>query len=69
MGHFSISKPPASTPSISTDLNFEWGRTYERDEEGQQLRTLADDLASAEEIAVIELNRLVAQDPEIKRRP
>jgi len=50
-------------------LNFEWGRTYERDEEGQQLRTLADDLASAEEIAVIELNRLVAQDPEIKRRP
>ena len=59
---------PASTPSISSDLEYEWGVTYATDEEGQRLSTLADDLASAEEIAISELNRLVAQDAEIKRR-
>ncbi len=59
---------PASTPNVSTDWYSEWGVAYATDEAGQRLRTLADDLTSAEEIAVIELNRLVAQDPEIKHR-
>ena len=59
---------PASTPSISTELEYEWGVTYETDADGERLRTLADDLASAEEIAAIELNRFVALDPDIRVR-
>lgn len=60
---------PASTPSINGELDFEWGVTYETDAEGNRLRTLADDLVSAEEIALIELNRFVDKNPEIRRRP
>lgn len=55
---------PASTPSISYDLEYEWGVTYATDEEGQRLSTLADDLADAEDIASSELDQLVARDPE-----
>ena len=57
---------PASTPSISTELEWEWGVTQVSDEEGRPLRTLADDLESAEKTAVEELDNLVARDPEIK---
>jgi hypothetical protein len=59
---------PASTPSISAELEWEWGVTRVQTEEGEELRTLADCLESAEDIAAIELEQLVAQDPEIKRR-
>lgn len=59
---------PVSTPSVSEDPDFEWGITYMRDEAGRRLQTMADDLASAEEIAATELDTLVTQDPEIKRR-
>ncbi len=59
---------PAATPGISAELNFDWGKTYATDDAGQQLRTLADDLESAQEIALIELDRFVEQDPEIKLR-
>lgn len=59
---------PVSTPSVSTDRDFEWGVPYVRDEEGRPLQTMADDPTSAEEIAIIELDQFVAQDPDIKRR-
>lgn len=59
---------PASTPSISAELEWEWGVTRVQNDQGEELRTLADCLESAEEIAAIELEQLVAQDPEIKRR-
>ena len=58
----------ATSPTISNGFGWEWGVMYVQDEEGQCLRTLADDLASAQEIATIELHQLVAQDSEIKRR-
>ena len=59
---------PASTPSIGAELEWEWGVTRVQNDQGEELRTLADCLESAEEIAAIELEQLVAQDPEIKRR-
>lgn len=52
---------PVSTPSIGI-AGWEWGRAR------LQVHTLADDLQSAEQIAVVELNEIVAKDPEIKRR-
>ncbi len=60
---------PASTPSLSSDRDYEWGITYETDDDHDPLLTLADDLGSAEEIAEIELNRFVAADGTIKQRP
>ena len=59
---------PASTPSISADLDYEWGVTYEEDENSTPLQTMADNLFSAEEIAAIELEKFVAEDPETKLR-
>ena len=47
---------------------WEWGGTWMKDDEGQRIRTLADDLSSAEQIALIELNHLYEEDAEKKRR-
>lgn len=52
---------PVSTPSIG-ELGWEWGRAR------TETNTFADDLKSAEEIAIAELSEVVRQDPEIKRR-
>jgi hypothetical protein len=60
---------PAATPSISSELEWEWGVTWVQDENGQDMRTLADDLEDAEEIARIELDMLVRNDSMIRRRP
>lgn len=59
---------PAASPSISADLEMQWGMTWPKDEAGKPLRTLADDLESAERIAIEELDRLVQRDPEIALR-
>ena len=59
---------PASTPSISAELEWEWGVTRMQDEHGHELRTLADNLESAEQIAAEELDIIVSKDPEIKPR-
>lgn len=59
---------PAATPSISEELDWEWGVTWTTDESGRDLRTLADDLESARPIATTELEAIVALDPEIRRR-
>ncbi len=59
---------PAGTPSVSAELDWEWGVTWPEDEEGKDLRTLADDPASAEQIARAELDAIVAKDPRIRRR-
>ena len=58
---------PASTPSIG-ELGWEWGVTWADDENGAPQRTLANDMASLEEIAVVELDALVQADPEIRPR-
>lgn len=59
---------PASTPSISSELEWEWGVTWATDEVGTTLKTLADSLASAEEIAETELHIIAEKDSEIKHR-
>lgn len=59
---------PAATPSISTELDWEWGVTSMADDEGRELRTLASNRESAREIAARELDLLVRQDPCIKLR-
>ena len=56
------------SPSIRSELEWEWGVTSVQDAENQSVRTLADDLESALQIAHDELNELVAADPEIRRR-
>ena len=57
----------ASTPSLSTDFEFEWSIVSAEDSEGQTLKTVADDLTSAEEIATIELNTFVAQNAKFEK--
>ncbi len=52
---------PAQTPSIG-ELGWEWGRAR------IETTTFADDLASAEQAALVELDEIVQADPEIKRR-
>jgi hypothetical protein len=59
---------PVSTPSISSEMDWEWGVTWPKDESGKDLQTFADSLESAEAIAVRELSQLVDADPEIKLR-
>ena len=58
---------PAVTPSVG-ELEWEWGVTYPQDAEGRALRTLADDLESAESVAIEELNMLVDRDSEIRQQ-
>ncbi len=52
---------PVSTPSIGI-AGWEWRRAR------TQVHTLADDLQSAREIAIVELNEIVDKDSGIKRR-
>lgn len=59
---------PAASPSISTDPEMEWGMAWPKNEAGKPLRTLADNLESAERVAIEELDRLVQRDPEIALR-
>lgn len=59
---------PAASPSISTDRDHEWGMAWPRNEAGQPLRTLADELEIAREVAMQELDCLVQADPEIRPR-
>ena len=58
---------PAASPSIG-EIGWEWGVTWVRGRDGSFLRTMADCLVDAETIARQELDVLVNQDPEIKRR-
>jgi hypothetical protein len=59
---------PLVTPSVSAELDWEWGSMSPTDDAGRELTTYADDLESAMEIATRELDQLVAADPEIKMR-
>jgi len=52
----------------ASESEWEWGRASMKDDEGQRLRTLDDDLQSAEQVALIELNHLFEEDTEKKRR-
>lgn len=52
---------PAATPSIG-ELGWDWGCPR------RQTATFADDFASAQQIATVELDEIVQADPEIKRR-
>ena len=52
---------PAQTPSIG-ERGWEWGRAR------METTTYADDLESAEQVALLELDEIVQADPEIKRR-
>ncbi len=54
--------------SVKSDEFIEWDLKYEKDENGLALDTMADNLASAEEIALIELYRHVENSPKIRRR-
>lgn len=59
---------PATGPSLSDDLNCEWGVVWTTDEAGKPLRTLADTLESAEAAASLELDLLVTTHTGIRPR-
>lgn len=52
---------PVSTPSIGVP-GWEWGRAR------TQTLTLADNLPDAEQVAIVELDEIVAKDPQIKQQ-